>query len=1047
MQLQFSSGSTKGARRVVRAMEHVLSTLGGNAGDSNFRQTPHELRVVSYADDFECLWGSRNGDSHNLPDFVRKVDVPLTLIVIWDGMPERTQARLINTDRYLTPLDWVVGLSLAIDAAFTESQVPLPALRIFIIDLISSNLSDSDSVCFFQQLPKRTLRSLPWMRLVRPSGPLNLDWTIGNLLWDFIRTPTEADLSEPSCVPFLHECYAGDSKPDLTLLRRMWSANLTQPSKLDDRHAIANLIGPMLLLNKCDDDSETQALRRLLQQVGLLSKKTCQAQSLETSASWISWTDESWKVRTRLPKGLEKRPWNFLVLDDGVFQNHWGEFICKALGAGTPPTSADPNSPRCIGQLKQDDLEVRVFAQDSPEPWLQALQLFDGTVRANHPGTQFCLPLWRSNTQDSVPLDVLFLDLRLFQAREADAEIKFITQLLPLARNAQVDSVGSRTLSSGQGQLPWPGFTVDELNKLKAWSRVAFEEKRDDREKHPDYELVLTLFPRLLALADMSLPIILFSSTGRRGIAEKLKAYGNIITDFEKPRLPALDPTYVLDESRTKFIRALEVAIPMVPARQLCAHLIRRSLPLPAPTTTDLHQRSEEAETPWHIELLLDEQGECNPTLTVGGLLVVYPPNVSPEEFDRQLAKQFPSIREDKKWGKNNTELVAEAICKASHTQNVFVAMVSLTGSANAPQYGSIRSSDELHDERVGDNLFRQLLRCVVELAIYGLARRRIPEAARVRFSVHAATRGLPPDDVHRPEPLEKRWGVTVKNVGPFAGLWDAADKLRGFETFASEEVVPPDVVKLVTFFNTTFAQIQKQSQIPIPPQLIDYFPWDAARPLVEEVMREYERASFEPRADIVRAFSLNSHGKRRADRIRVMHFFTDALLAKRNGGPSCEHLKDNGFHEQYGASLLKLLRGQRSLLTGRFAEAIAWGGVAWLATYGPNSNSFRAFGQDLSSAAQQMTGDEFLDLVRTIPATFEENSEAERLRGKVCSKQEWKVVIRGSDGIEYAAKHRSCKDFFLLKVGDEVTFEGHRTPNPGFHIARNVAKSPATLL
>ena len=67
----------------------------------------------------------------------------------------------------------------------------------------------------------------------------------------------------------------------------------------------------------------------------------------------------------------------------------------------------------------------------------------------------------------------------------------------------------------------------------------------------------------------MSLPIILFSSTGRRGISEKLKAYGNIITDFEKPRLPALDPTFVLDESRTKFIRALEVAIPMVAARRL----------------------------------------------------------------------------------------------------------------------------------------------------------------------------------------------------------------------------------------------------------------------------------------------------------------------------------------------------------------------------------------------------------------------------------------------------------------------------------------------
>lgn len=645
MQAQHAALSANGAHKVVRALDHVLSTFVGDSGDSNCSRRSHAFRVVSYADGFESLWISRGKKSKSLPDFMPAVESALTLVVVWDGMPKRSQSSQVSTERYLTPLDWVVGLSLEIDSAITSSNEAPPALRVFIVDLVSSSLSDSDGVRFFQQLPRRTLRSLPWLRLVRPSGSLNLDWMIGNLIGNITWTPTESETAEPWYVPFLSQCYSGGSTPDLTLLRRIWSANLTQPSKSDDRHAIANLIGPMLLLGKCDESLEARALWRLLQQVGLLSEWDLQSESLVSRGNWISWNDEKWKALTRLPKGLNTRPWNFLVLDDGVFQNHWGEFVCRVLGAGTPTTSAKSDSPPCIGQLKQDDLEVCVFAQASPEPWLHTLQLFDGTGRANFSGTRFCLPLWKSSTSGCVPLDVLLLDLRLFQARDADAEIKFVAQLLPVARNAQVDSVGSRTLSSGQGQLSWPGFTVDELNKLEAWTKVAAEGKREDRERHPDYELVLTLFPRLLALADMSLPIILFSSTGRRGISEKLKAYGNIITDFEKPRLPATDPAYVLDESRTKFIRALATALPMARARQLLARLVRVGAAARSTAEIGIHTTAGSkvpcAAPTRFIEVFLDESGEVEKRdFCVGGIALAFDSKDRSNELNDWLLKE-----------------------------------------------------------------------------------------------------------------------------------------------------------------------------------------------------------------------------------------------------------------------------------------------------------------------------------------------------------------------------------------------------------------------
>ena len=78
----------------------------------------------------------------------------------------------------------------------------------------------------------------------------------------------------------------------------------------------------------------------------------------------------------------------------------------------------------------------------------------------------------------------------------------------------------------------------------------------------------LTLLPRLVALMDPSIPIIIFSSTGKRSMIEKFKGYNNIITCFEKSRV--LGYHYVdVELARHNFENAIEEAMRFIEVRKL----------------------------------------------------------------------------------------------------------------------------------------------------------------------------------------------------------------------------------------------------------------------------------------------------------------------------------------------------------------------------------------------------------------------------------------------------------------------------------------------
>lgn len=266
-----------------------------------------------------------------------------------------------------------------------------------------------------------------------------------------------------------------------------------------DRHAISNIVAPMVLLgNAARKTRHSEALLKLLKACDLCTLATV-SKSAETS----------------------RHNYEILLVDDQA-EHGWAEWLKKSLNPARFEycTSPDALLDALEKQLAEADNEANSAQQGAKAKDLRFRLQLPGIENATNP--------------------VLFLDLRLFSGK-ADAERAFLQRLLKL--------IEERFLGS---DLAWPGFDLNEEAFRKARAALAPAKGETSRAPTPSFDLespsyheVLTWLPRVVALADMSLPIILFSSTGRRDLVEPFKPYGNIITSFEKPRLNDLAATSV----------------------------------------------------------------------------------------------------------------------------------------------------------------------------------------------------------------------------------------------------------------------------------------------------------------------------------------------------------------------------------------------------------------------------------------------------------------------------------------------------------------------
>jgi len=396
----------------------------------------------------------------------------------------------------------------------------------------------------------------------------------------------------------------------------------------EQHHALSNILGPVILSGKPEPPmlNHETLLRRLLSACGLVSWENKNQGDKEAEPSETG-------------QGLQ-----ILLLDDQAKQGweEWSKECLPGAAAGLKtiidPTELVEAITKALDPEMNDDRIITGYKSKDARFRLNLPELGDAT----HP--------------------VLLLDLRLFSGKE-DVERKFLKdKLLPLVNHF-----------TDKPDLAWPSFSITDLFQ-RAWTAVDNGTLKPDTDEHHE---VLTWLPRVVALADMSLPIILFSSTGRRDLIEPFKPYGNIITSFEKPRLndlASLGKTETAPEIRVSTDTSLSDAVAL--ARRWLAG--REAAKRIQHTNVDSLDAARSAfSTKTHFEIYHDESGNVEQdAYKVASLLVGFddPPagnkenNAFPIRFcwgkeppqsggktpdDNSLEKSVKGISKVQRW--NNT--------------------------------------------------------------------------------------------------------------------------------------------------------------------------------------------------------------------------------------------------------------------------------------------------------------------------------------------------------------------------------------------------------
>lgn len=453
---------------------------------------------------FRCLlnqcWGTKSVYLyHNRDDFRRlwcfghdvlgtKENPADAVLIFWSGYPEpsvqKSRDQMARTNNYVSPYHWALALATH---CIRDQWTTMP--RVIVVHAIpSSNAADLDR---FGKLCRSVAIALPWL-----SGmSLFSDLGEGSDLQPFDRAPDlgAAAVSAAGVVPLLQ-----------TALRQQI---VDDP---DDRHTIANIIGPSLLAAGCGvsdpTDSEgaeprQKAIVALLRQMG--------------------WLPESALVENSFPKQLKTRLDKLHQIDP---------LSGMRMKEGLRYYLLDDQANAGFGDVLRLLLDLRLpdalTCSEDPK------QLLEWLTPGKKGLTAFHLD----------KIDVLFLDLRLWLGNASDAKpvLGEITNIATQWQSAITD----------------PHFR----DALAAAKRAV-----DDRLIDEHVELAaLALFPLLIAHADPSLPVIIFSSTRQRDVMRLLQHMPNIRCQFTKPFLPGGAGTAARDalqNNALQLVAAIQAAL------------------------------------------------------------------------------------------------------------------------------------------------------------------------------------------------------------------------------------------------------------------------------------------------------------------------------------------------------------------------------------------------------------------------------------------------------------------------------------------------------
>jgi hypothetical protein len=875
---------------------------------------------------------------------------PRTIVMVWDNIPKGNTGA-VNTTRYLTPLDWLVAFCLRQGAGACN-------WRFRILDL-GSHLAGNANALVLLPLLENVLAGFSFYRLARAPEFIDalLETEGQTVAWDLTQN-------------------------HLDLLRQIWTANLTRNCDSDDHHALFNLLGPQLLLKNPSQGKEidVSALRILMETVGLLPQGVQGgAKLLDGTVSWID-------------PGISCKSALRLILVDDQWRDGWGEVVCRAVGHSFQQDAM----PEATGLQKIDGdsgNKVAVFAAGSAEWLLRKLEADSGDhrfrFRLNEDGPEVA--------EGEKAEEILLLDLRLFSGQGSELERNHIARLVAIAKQ----------IMASQRVLPWPGF--DDLVEIERWLA---EGQQNNAHTDPRYHKALTLLPRILAWVDLSLPIIIFSSTGRREIVKEFEQYCNIITIFEKPRFQGQEHEDLTAQVGAQFRAAIERALEFIEGRRICA-LLSRVPPLKSVAQTPSPQGE------WTVDVYVDETGvevDKNgfPTrdkpLRVGGLVAIFPPNKHPDDFNRRLSENFSASRlETKKGLRQSAEEQLEWIT-AQPDKPCHLMQFGLTGTLNDELVGG----EDLERFNMADNLYLELARNGIEIALYHLARHQLPPEAPISCRVHMATRHIPVKGyTDYCSNLFERFGVSTVWVGNKGHLWEASRLLAiGGE-----------------FQDLSGILEQRKQLLTPPPQRIRYLGFDSIRSLVHDIDGHYRLSPFRPRLDHARSYVLPGGEDERLPKFnktnpRALHLLADAILSPGTKGPQIEKIYDAGFDEQFDRPLQILIHGARLASCGQRADALACVGET-VAEF--NGKLAERRGEAillvaLRQAAEIVTGEEFCFFL----------ARRKEREGRATLTMEGLVVLRSykgdtieiANGVRCVVDRRGGVKQPVLGIGDTVLFK-----------------------
>jgi len=351
-------------------------------------------------------------------------------------------------------------------------------------------------------------------------------------------------------------------------------------SNREQHHALSNVLGAFLLRAEVGGANLEPVTNKIQEYLNVLLQ-VCGTASKPEGANSTGWITE--RLRNQFNGAL--------LIDD--MADLWAGFLGSAFEGDTPNTLRTTAPGEFVNAIKGGKLPL---GDDSLTGLPKRLDDFLSSGRQQLSSADL-IPQNVSAQADEGMLRpwenfVLFLDLRLGLGEEFQSQLR---------------CVGLHLLSTKTRSLPW----------LTDASRTEFEAELMGGDTDE------TLLPRLIALIDPTLPIVIFSSTHRTELIGPFRDYGNIITTFRKPILSGLtrDWSEVAKELHADFVSAVEHAGRILQVRRTFQGFCENALKSPG-------RQLPSSNHGWLIEIFFDESEE--PTqrqppraVCAGGLVVV----------------------------------------------------------------------------------------------------------------------------------------------------------------------------------------------------------------------------------------------------------------------------------------------------------------------------------------------------------------------------------------------------------------------------------------